>query len=42
MIKLSPNTKFSYTIAKGSIKSRIKLAEDFNKKIFDSYGDLCN
>ena len=34
MIKISPNTKFSYNIAKGSISSRIKLSEELNTKVF--------
>lgn len=48
MIKLSPNTKFSNNIAKGTIKQRKKLTEELNTKVFhrmlqlygnkDSYG----
>ena len=48
MIKLSPNTKFSNNIARGTIKQRKKLAEELNTKVFqrmlqlygnkDSYG----
>ncbi len=34
MIKLSPNTKFSYYIAKGTISSRIKQTEGLNNQIF--------
>lgn len=34
MIKLSPNTRFSNNIARGSISSRIKLAEELNTKVF--------
>ena len=48
MIKLSPNTRFSHNIARGSIKHRTKLTEELNTKVFqrmlqlygskDSYG----
>lgn len=48
MIKLSPNTRFSHNIARGSIQQRKKLTEELNTKVFqrmlqlyekkDSYG----
>jgi len=34
MIKLSPNTRFSINIAKGTIKQRKRLTEELNKKVF--------
>ena len=35
MIKLSPNTRFSHNIARGSITQRTKLTEELNHKVFD-------
>lgn len=34
MIKLSPNTRFSYYITKGTMSSRIKRTEGLNNKVF--------
>ena len=34
MIKLSPNTRFSNNIAKGSVSSRIRISEELNTKVF--------
>ena len=34
MIKISPNTRFSINVARGSIASRRKLSEELNTKVF--------
>ena len=34
MIKLSPNTRFSQYISRGTTTARIKLSEEINKKVF--------
>ena len=35
MIKILPNTKFSYDLTRGTIADRIKRSDEFNKHIFD-------
>src|SRR5574344_1213254 len=36
MIKISPDTKFSYNLIKGSVSSRKKYASNLNQQVFDS------
>ncbi len=40
MIKLSPNTMFSYSVSKGTAEARAKLAERINDKVFKNVLDL--
>lgn len=35
MIKILPNTKFSYSYSRGAIADRVKRSDEFNKQIFD-------